>query len=311
MVASNTYGRQVVLPLANKSGGGVIAGDVVVIDTGNNDAFTTTTSAAVTNVVGIAQETIANNATGRVLLSGYAALVLVNASVTRGNYGATHTVAKQAADAGASRTAGTFCKFLTGGTTPDAVVFGSDLGGGGSGSITASGYTQDTARLLGRTTASSGAIEEITVGSGLSLAAGSLTATGGGATWTSWTPTVTQSGSVSVTVTQASYADLGDATLFRCSLEMTAAGTGNNPIVIAGQPAALQDSEASTGATTIIGSGILRDEGTAYYMVNIVAYAATAWRLITYNSTGYAGTDPNFALASGDKITLVGTVRTA
>lgn len=50
--------------------------------------------------------------------------------------------------------------------------------GGGSGSITASGYTQNTARLLGRTTASAGAIEEITVGTGLSLSAGSLTATG-------------------------------------------------------------------------------------------------------------------------------------
>lgn len=49
---------------------------------------------------------------------------------------------------------------------------------GASGSITSSGYTQTTARLLGRTTASTGAIEEITVGSGLSLSAGSLTATG-------------------------------------------------------------------------------------------------------------------------------------
>ena len=49
---------------------------------------------------------------------------------------------------------------------------------GGSGSITSSGYTQNTARLLGRTTASAGAIEEITVGTGLSLSAGSLTATG-------------------------------------------------------------------------------------------------------------------------------------
>jgi len=35
-----------------------------------------------------------------------------------------------------------------------------------------------TARLLGRTTAATGAIEEITVGSGLSLSAGALTATG-------------------------------------------------------------------------------------------------------------------------------------
>lgn len=49
----------------------------------------------------------------------------------------------------------------------------------GSGSITASGYTQNTNKLLGRTTAGSGAIEEISVGSGLSLSAGSLSSTGG------------------------------------------------------------------------------------------------------------------------------------
>jgi hypothetical protein len=53
------------------------------------------------------------------------------------------------------------------------------LGGTPSGSITSSGYTQNTARLLGRTTGSAGAIEEITVGTGLSLSAGALTATGG------------------------------------------------------------------------------------------------------------------------------------
>lgn len=49
-----------------------------------------------------------------------------------------------------------------------------------TGAYTASGQTMATARLLGRTTASTGAAEEITVGSGLSLTGGSLTATGGG-----------------------------------------------------------------------------------------------------------------------------------
>lgn len=52
--------------------------------------------------------------------------------------------------------------------------------GGASGAITSSGLTMSTARLLGRTTASTGAIEEITVGTGLSLSAGSLIATGTG-----------------------------------------------------------------------------------------------------------------------------------
>lgn len=124
---ANIYGRQIILPLTNKSGGSVAAGDVVINDTSNDAAFTTTTSASTTGPVWIAQEAIANNATGRVLIGGYAGLVNVNASVTRGHYGATHTVAKQAADAGTTRTAGTFCRFLTGGTTPTAYVYPTDL----------------------------------------------------------------------------------------------------------------------------------------------------------------------------------------
>lgn len=138
MTTTNTYGRQIVEPLTNKSGGSVAAGDVVVIDTSNNDAFTTSTAGAFTGLIGIAQETIANNATGRVLTAGYAPLVNVNASVTRGNFGKSHTVAKQATDAGSSRVAGTFCQFLTAGTTPDAHVFGiaDNTSGAGTGTVT-------------------------------------------------------------------------------------------------------------------------------------------------------------------------------
>src|SRR5690349_16850501 len=51
------------------------------------------------------------------------------------------------------------------------------LGAAASGAVTSSGLTMATARLLGRTTASTGAVEEISVGAGLSLAAGSLTNT--------------------------------------------------------------------------------------------------------------------------------------
>jgi hypothetical protein len=47
------------------------------------------------------------------------------------------------------------------------------------GAITTSGLTQATARILGRTSASTGSIEEIQIGSGLSLSAGELSATGG------------------------------------------------------------------------------------------------------------------------------------
>jgi len=47
-------------------------------------------------------------------------------------------------------------------------------------SSAATGLNMSTAKILGRTTASTGAVEEIIVGSGLSLASGTLTATGAG-----------------------------------------------------------------------------------------------------------------------------------
>ena len=52
------------------------------------------------------------------------------------------------------------------------------------GAVTSSGLTMATARILGRTTAATGAIEEISVGTGLSLSAGVLSATGSGITGT-------------------------------------------------------------------------------------------------------------------------------
>ena len=46
--------------------------------------------------------------------------------------------------------------------------------------VTAIAAQMSTNKLLGRSTASAGAIEEITIGSGLLLSGGTLTATGGG-----------------------------------------------------------------------------------------------------------------------------------
>ena len=50
----------------------------------------------------------------------------------------------------------------------------SAIAAAGSGDVTASGLTQATARILGRSTVGTGAVEEITVGSGLTLSAGTL-----------------------------------------------------------------------------------------------------------------------------------------
>jgi hypothetical protein len=67
----------------------------------------------------------------------------------------------------------------------DATTARSNLSAAASGAVTSSGITMSTARILGRTTASTGAIEEISIGSGLSLTGGTLSSTAGGGTVTS------------------------------------------------------------------------------------------------------------------------------
>lgn len=132
-------GRQVVQTLTNQSGGGVIAGDVVIVDTAHDESFVTTTTAAYTaSQVCIALDTIAAAGTGRILLQGYAPLVNVSASATRGYYLYTHTVAKQATS-GATFVAGAFGQVLKAGTTPSAYIFPPAIGS--TAGITRSGST--------------------------------------------------------------------------------------------------------------------------------------------------------------------------
>ena len=67
----------------------------------------------------------------------------------------------------------------------DAGTARSNLSAAASGAVGSSGLTMNTARMLGRTTASAGAIEEISIGTGLSLSAGTLSSTASGGTVTS------------------------------------------------------------------------------------------------------------------------------
>lgn len=118
-------------------------------------------------------------------------------------------------------------------------------------------------------------------------------------TWTAWTPTVTQSGSVTVTVTRARYIVAGKIAHVQANLLVTGSGTITNAIVIGGQPAAIQ-----SPANLIIGGGLIIDTGTQIYGgLSLVAVGATDWRFYGYAAgTSHAGVTPNFALANTDVI---------
>lgn len=127
------------------------------------------------------------------------------------------------------------------------------------------------------------------------------------AEWTDWTPTVTQSGAVTVTVTEAKYSIIGDVCHIYAKLAVTGTGTANNAIVIGGQPAAAQP--AVTGITP--GTGTVSDSGIGTYPGLLQLVGATDFRLL--DTTGaaydYIGISPNFALANGDTIEFSATYR--
>ncbi|GAH86627.1 unnamed protein product, partial [marine sediment metagenome] len=79
-------GRQVVVPLTNKSGGSLSEGAVVIIDTTADDAFTTTTTSQNKKVVGVVAETVADGAAGRVITNGYVPVLATDAATSRGDY---------------------------------------------------------------------------------------------------------------------------------------------------------------------------------------------------------------------------------
>lgn len=76
---------------------------------------------------------------------------------------------------------------------------------------------------------------------------------GEGGAWTSWTPTITQSGSVTCTVNRATYARYGRTIHATAFLTVTGSGTANNAVVIGGLPA------TGAYATGVIGMGALSD----------------------------------------------------
>ena len=117
----------------------------------------------------------------------------------------------------------------------------------------------------------------------------------------SWTPTVTQLGSVTVTVNYARYLVLGPLAFTIGRLTVTGSGTAGNAIEIGGQPTALQTAH-SGGSRDVIGTAVVLDSGTTRYEGALTATSPTVWRIQLDSQTSVLGSTPSFALAAGDEI---------
>ena len=132
---------------------------------------------------------------------------------------------------------------------------------------------------------------------------------GEGGAWTSWTPTLTQSGTVTKTVNRAVYARYGRTIIFHAYMTVTGSGTGSNSIIV-GLPVT-----ASSSLAMPIGSAFLFDQSTGNYYGGAARIVSTTTMDIQADGIGTqlalgAGVFTG-ALAVNDVISLSGIYEAA
>jgi len=122
-----------------------------------------------------------------------------------------------------------------------------------------------------------------------------------GAAWESYTPTLTQSGAVTKTVTYAKYTQINKLVIVQCALSVTGAGTAGQAVKV-GLPM-----NASTSGTLRLGSGNIYDASTGTQYGGIWALALannSVWMIGDWSGGSVWGGSPNIALANGDNVEL-------
>lgn len=125
-----------------------------------------------------------------------------------------------------------------------------------------------------------------------------------GQAWTSYTPTLTQSGAVTKTATYAKYIQTGKTVRGNAYLTVTGSGTGSNAVKV-GLPVA-----AATTAASIIGTGYILDSSAnlLYTAVVTVASSTEVQLLAAVNGAAVqvlGASSFTAALASGDLVQVV------
>ena len=127
-----------------------------------------------------------------------------------------------------------------------------------------------------------------------------------GLTFTTFTPTVTQVGSLTVTVNRAAYVIVGKIAHVTLWLSIASGtGTAGNAIVIGNLPAALAPA-ATAGNNNPVGIAWATDSGTANYpSCTVVFVTSTTLNLVDPNTASVQGVAPSWALAAADILRAV------
>lgn len=119
-----------------------------------------------------------------------------------------------------------------------------------------------------------------------------------GAEWESYTPTLTQPGAITKTVTYARYGRLQKFVFGSVYLSITGTGTGGNNIIV-GAPVTARDSNQ------IVGAGFFYDaSANNIYVISAALTTTTSFNFnsdLTGSSSAF-GTTPNIPLGNNDQI---------
>lgn len=116
--------------------------------------------------------------------------------------------------------------------------------------------------------------------------------------WQSYTPTVIQSGTVTVTVTYAKYISAGKRVRVQVKLTVTGSGTTNNAITVS-----LPVTAITSGI--IVGDGLVIDQSVDWYPALVQTQTTNTVSFLRTDASpasGAIGVNPNFGLANTDLI---------
>lgn len=130
--------------------------------------------------------------------------------------------------------------------------------------------------------------------------------------WKNWYPTVTQGGLVDTVILHAFYLDFGPITFFQGKIDIAGSGSGNNAIIIGGQPKELYSTVRSSASydTPPIGQLRWHNGGSWERLFSIYAKNNYTWAFVQYGEYQDAGVSPSDALSNQDQLVFSGWLST-